>query len=135
MVRYERDWLRRIGLAVIGRFLMKPYPFVEAFFLDAARRFRDAVDLPLMLLGGVTRLDTMEQAIEEGFQFVALGRALIREPDLVRRMQAGESTASICDHCNKCVAEMELETGTRCVHWPPGRYPTIRSERERDEHG
>jgi 2,4-dienoyl-CoA reductase-like NADH-dependent reductase (Old Yellow Enzyme family) len=126
MVRYERDWLRRQGLRFIGRFLMKPFPFVEGFFLDAARRFREAVDLPLMLLGGVTRLDTMQGALEEGFDFIAMGRALIREPDLPRRMQRGELEASSCDHCNKCVAEMERPSGTRCVHWPEGMLPEIR---------
>ena len=62
---------------------MRAYPFEEAFFLPLARRFRAAVRLPLMLLGGVTRLDTMERALDEGFEFVAMGRALIRDPDLV----------------------------------------------------
>jgi 2,4-dienoyl-CoA reductase-like NADH-dependent reductase (Old Yellow Enzyme family) len=126
MIRYERDWTRRLGLRLMGRFLLRPHPFVEAFFLDAARRFREAVDLPLMLLGGVTRLETMSAALDEGFEFIAMGRALLREPDLPRRLQRGEASASICDHCNKCVAEMELETGTRCVHWPEGRLPAIR---------
>ncbi len=123
MVRNERDTLRRLGLRILGRFLLKSYPFEEAFFLSSARRVREAVDLPLMLLGGVNRLDTMEAAQLEGFEFIALGRALIRDPDLVLRMQAGTMQGSRCDHCNKCVAEMELPTGTRCVHWPPEFSP------------
>jgi 2,4-dienoyl-CoA reductase-like NADH-dependent reductase (Old Yellow Enzyme family) len=94
--------------------LIRAYPFEEAFFLPLARRFRTALGLPLMLLGGVTRLETMQRAIEEGFEFVALGRALIRDPDLVRRMQSGELTASRCVPCNRCVVEME-RGGTRCI--------------------
>ena len=43
-----------------------------------------------------------------------MGRALIRDPDLVQRMQAGETTASRCIPCNRCVIEME-RNGTRCV--------------------
>ena len=39
--------------------------------------------MPLMLLGGINRLDTMERAMAAGFDFVAMGRALLREPDLV----------------------------------------------------
>ena len=77
------------------------------------------ISLPLMLLGGVTRLDTMARALEAGFEFVALGRALIRDPDLVRRMQAGELTASRCVPCNRCVIEMERD-GTRCVERTDG---------------
>ena len=88
--------------------------FEEAFFLPMARRFREALSLPLMLLGGVTRLDTMTSAVDEGFDFIAMGRGLIRDPDLVARMQSGERSASRCDACNLCMIEME-RGGTRCV--------------------
>ena len=71
-----------------------------------------------MLLGGVTRLDTMERAIDEGFELIAMGRALIRDPDLVHRMQAGELSASRCVPCNRSVVEME-RGGTRCVRRDP----------------
>ncbi len=115
MIRYESDWVRKFGLLVCGPFLIRKYEFEEAFFLPSARRFRQAVKLPIMLLGGVTRLETMDRAVEEGFELIALGRALICEPDLVSRMQAGELTESACNHCNRCVAEMEREAGVRCV--------------------
>jgi 2,4-dienoyl-CoA reductase-like NADH-dependent reductase (Old Yellow Enzyme family) len=114
MIENQRHWLRRLAFRVLGRRLIRAYPFEEAFFLPLARRFRAALGLPLMLLGGVTRLETMQRAIEEGFEFVALGRALIRDPDLVRRMQSGELTASRCVPCNRCVVEME-RGGTRCI--------------------
>ena len=45
--------------------------------------------MPLMLLGGINRRDTMEQAMADGFDFVAMGRALLREPDLVNQLAAG----------------------------------------------
>ncbi len=76
-----------------------------------------------MLLGGVTQLDTMEAAHAEGFEFIALGRALIRDPDLVLRMQAGTMPESRSDPCSQCAAEMEPPTGTRCVHWPGATSP------------
>ena len=62
----------------------------------------------------------MNAAVREGFPFLALGRALIRDPDFVDQLAVGNLDRSRCDHCNKCVAEMELPTGTRCVHWPKG---------------
>jgi len=46
-----------------------------------------------MLLGGVTKLSTMTGAMQEGFDFIALGRGLIRQPDLVRQLEAGASDA------------------------------------------
>ncbi len=52
--------------------------------------FRRELAMPLMLLGGINRLDTMQQAMADGFDFVVMGgRALLREPDLVNRLQAG----------------------------------------------
>jgi 2,4-dienoyl-CoA reductase-like NADH-dependent reductase (Old Yellow Enzyme family) len=113
MIADQPHWLTRLGMRLVGPFLLRAWPFEEAFFLPLARRFREAVDLPLMLLGGVNRLDTMEKALAEGFAAVAMGRALIRDPDLVERMRAGELDASRCIHCNRCVVEMD-RGGTRC---------------------
>ena len=66
-----------------GKRFLKEYEFHEAYFLDKALRFRERLSMPLMLLGGINRRDTMEQAMAHGFDFVAMGRALLREPDLV----------------------------------------------------
>lgn len=72
-----------LGLRVIGRRLFRTYPFEEAFFLPLARQFRAALSMPLILLGGINRLDTAENTIAEGFEFVAMARALLRDPNLV----------------------------------------------------
>ncbi len=113
MIANDRNRVRRTALRLLGPFLMKPYRFEEAFFFDAARQFLAELEVPLMLLGGINQLETMNRAIEEGFAFVAMGRALIRQPGLPRLMQRGQ-TESLCVHCNLCVAEMERD-GTRCV--------------------
>ena len=98
---------RAVARVLLPR-MIRDHAFEEAFFLPTARRFRAAVDLPLMLLGGVTRLDTMTRALAEGFDFVALGRALIRQPDLVARLATGDLDASPCVPCNECMAYVGL---------------------------
>ena len=60
----------------------------------------------------------MDTAMAEGFAFVALARALLREPGLLRRIQADPQARSLCVHCNKCMPT--IYTGTRCVLVPPG---------------
>lgn len=107
----------RAMFKLFGRRFLPSYPFEEAFFLPYARNFRAALRLPLVLLGGITRRETIERAMGEGFEFVALGRALLREPDLVARMQAGTAGESLCVHCNKCMAT--IYRGTHCVLVPP----------------
>ena len=91
----------------------KAYPYEEAFFLPYARQFQRALSTPVILLGGITELATIESALAEGFAFVAMARALLREPDLPHRMEAGTSASSLCIHCNKCMPT--IYSGTRCV--------------------
>ncbi len=106
----------RLGFRVVGSRFLKAYPFEEAFFLPYARQFLGALSMPLILLGGVNRLDTVERALSEGFAFVAMARALLREPDLVGRWERGEDATGLCIHCNKCMPT--IYSGTRCVLVP-----------------
>jgi 2,4-dienoyl-CoA reductase-like NADH-dependent reductase (Old Yellow Enzyme family) len=113
----------RVAFRLTARRFMPAYPFEEAFFLPMARRFRAALSVPLILLGGITQLDTVRAALDDGFDFVAIGRALLREPDLVSRWQKGDTSESLCIHCNKCVPT--IYTGTHCVLVPAGERPGL----------
>jgi 2,4-dienoyl-CoA reductase-like NADH-dependent reductase (Old Yellow Enzyme family) len=104
---------QRLGFKLLGRALLRDYPFEEAYFLPLARQFRSGLDLPLILLGGINGTPSIMRAMTEGFEFVAMGRALLRDPDLVRKLQAGAATAGTCVHCNKCM--VSIYSGTRCV--------------------
>jgi 2,4-dienoyl-CoA reductase-like NADH-dependent reductase (Old Yellow Enzyme family) len=103
----------RLGFRLIGSRFLRTYPYEEAFFLPFARQFRAALGMPLILLGGITERATVDAALAEGFAFVAMARALLREPDLPARMQAGTASSSLCIHCNKCMPT--IYSGTRCV--------------------
>ena len=104
---------QRIGFKLLGRALLREYPFQEAYFLPLARQFRAALKMPLILLGGINSTAAIGQAMAEGFEFVAMGRALLRDPNLVAKLAAGSATAGTCVHCNKCMAS--IYSGTRCV--------------------
>jgi 2,4-dienoyl-CoA reductase-like NADH-dependent reductase (Old Yellow Enzyme family) len=107
----------RVALRLFGSRFMRTYPFEEGYFRPEARRVRAALDLPLILLGGINRLDTVYGAMADGFAFVALGRALLMEPDLIDRWRDDPSVAGSCTHCNRCMAT--IYRGTRCVLVPP----------------
>jgi 2,4-dienoyl-CoA reductase-like NADH-dependent reductase (Old Yellow Enzyme family) len=112
--RTQPALLRPVVRPILRR-IMPTYPFEEAFFLPFARQFRAALEMPLILLGGINRLDTIESAIDEGFPFVAMARALLREPDLPRKLAAQTSAESLCIHCNKCAPTIYSRVGTHCV--------------------
>ncbi|MGW2341383.1 NADH:flavin oxidoreductase [Streptomyces sp. NPDC001661] len=103
----------KTGIKLVGKKVLHSYPYDDAYLLDQARQIRAAVDMPLILLGGITGRPSMDLAMREGFQFVAMGRALLREPDLINRIQADADTPSLCIHCNKCF--VTIYGGTRCV--------------------
>ncbi len=102
-----------LGLRLIGGRMFRTYPFEEAFFLPLARQFRAALSMPLILLGGVNTIDTVTGALAEGFEFVAMARALLRDPDLVNKFRTGSTREGLCVHCTKCMAT--IYGGTRCV--------------------
>lgn len=102
-----------LGLRVIGSRMFRSYPFEEAFFLPQARQFREALAMPLILLGGINTMDTVETAMTEGFEFVAMARALLRDPDLVNKFRAETTREGLCVHCTKCMAT--IFGGTHCV--------------------
>lgn len=101
------------GLRMIGSRLFRTYPFEEAFFLPLARQFREALRMPLMLLGGINKLATVDTAMDEGFEFVAMARALLRDPNTVNKFREGQAIEGLCIHCQKCMPT--VYTGTHCV--------------------
>ena len=107
----------RVAIRLAGSRFLRSYPYQEAYLLDRARQFRAALTMPLILLGGITRKQTMDLAMAEGFAFVAMARALLREPDLLRRIQADPGARSLCIHCNKCMPT--IYSGTHCVLTSP----------------
>jgi len=103
----------RLAIQLTGSRFLRSYPYQEAYLLDRARQFRAALTLPLILLGGITRKQTMDLAMAEGFAFVAMARALLREPDLLHRIRSDPEARSLCIHCNKCMPT--IYSGTHCV--------------------
>ena len=115
----------RTGIKLVGSRVLREYPYSDGYLLEDSRQIRAAVGLPLVLLGGITNRAIMDTAMQEGFQFVALGRALLREPDLINRIQAEPRTRSLCNHNNKCMTT--IYRGTRCVLVPAKDTLTIES--------
>jgi 2,4-dienoyl-CoA reductase-like NADH-dependent reductase (Old Yellow Enzyme family) len=103
----------KLGIHLVGRHFLKEYPYRDGYLLDDAKQFRAQLKLPIVLLGGIANKAIMDTAMAEGFEFVAVARALLREPNLVNRIREQESDESLCIHCNKCM--VAFYGGTHCV--------------------
>jgi 2,4-dienoyl-CoA reductase-like NADH-dependent reductase (Old Yellow Enzyme family) len=113
MIEVEKDRFQKLSMRIFGRLIIRKYSFEENFFLPLARKIRANVKMPLVYLGGVTSTEGISRIMTEGFDLIAIGRALIHNPDFILRVRH-ENYTSPCDHCNKCVAEMDRE-GIKCV--------------------
>ena len=111
----------RPGVRLMGKRVMGSYPYEDLYMLPAARQFVPVVrNTKLILLGGITNRQHLETGMREGFDFMAMGRALLREPDLVNRMIADAGVRSRCNHNNKCM--VTVFGRTHCVLDPDQRY-------------
>ncbi len=88
----------------------------EAYFRDLARRVRHAVSCPVAAVGGLRRVETMEEMLTMGeADLFALSRPLIREPDLPARWASGDRSPARCVSCNRCFEPGRRGEGVYCV--------------------
>src|SRR6185436_18450368 len=106
------------------KWAMGSYPYEDLYMLAAARQFVPAVrNTKLILLGGITNRDHLDTPLAEGFGFMAMGRALLREPDLVNAMKSDPDVRSRCTHNNKCM--VTVFGHTHCALDPEQRYGPV----------
>lgn len=114
LIEQERNPIARLGLRLIGPRLFREYPYRELYFLDDARRIRERVRCQLVYIGGCSTRASIEILMREGFDFVQLGRPLLKDPDFARNAMADPGYDSGCTHCNRCVALIDHPDGIRC---------------------
>ncbi|WP_431232108.1 NADH:flavin oxidoreductase [Mycolicibacterium psychrotolerans] len=111
----------RPAVRLFGKRTMGVYPYQDLYMLDAARQFVPLMrNTKLILLGGITEREHLETGLAEGFDFFAIGRALLREPDRVNSMVSQPDSRSRCNHNNKCM--VTVFGRTHCVLDPVQRY-------------
>ncbi|MBW1607275.1 MAG: NADH:flavin oxidoreductase [Deltaproteobacteria bacterium] len=91
-------------------------PEKEAYNLELAQRIKDMVNCPVMVVGGFRSYEVAEKALREnGMDYIAMARPLIREPDLANRWLQGDDSAAKCISCNGCFKPGLEEGGIYCV--------------------
>ena len=75
----------------------------EGSFRAAAMALAACVDTPVVMVGGLRSLEKINQYLDETkIVYASLSRPLVREPDMIRRWQQGDTTPSLCVSCNTC---------------------------------
>lgn len=140
MTHYMKQLWLKYGVRMVGKYMIPKVPFKELYFLEDARRFRAALDLPLVYVGGVVSREGADKVLdEEGFDFVQMGRALLNEPDFVNRMRLEENHRCGCDHVNYCIARMysrEMACHKHCNDLTPAirrEIEKVKTQNAKDE--
>lgn len=110
----------------------------EAYYQDFAKAIKAAVDIPVILVGGIRTTETMTDILDSGdADFLALSRPFIREPDLVNKLVAGRTGMVECVSCNMCLphdGSIRCSAGARARRvWHDTSTPTTSETGEDDD--
>ncbi len=106
VVRYAIE-LEKHGadcLHVSGGLAITPMLIKRGALLEGAFKVREAVKIPVIGVGGINA-EMAVKLIEEGkLDFVAMGRALLADPELVIKLKEGRiDEIRPCTRCNDCI--------------------------------
>ena len=78
-------------------------PAKEAYFKDCSKAIKSAVNIPVILVGGIRSLQVINDLLENGFaDLVSMSRVFISEPDIVLKFKSGKVKKARCVSCNLC---------------------------------
>lgn len=116
LLKFEKNPILKLGMRMMGGSMFRDYPYHEMYLLEAAKKVRDRVKGNLVYIGGATETESLEIAMNSGFDFVQSGRPLMRDPAMIKHLQQyGHAYKNGCDHCNTCATLMGDPEGIRCV--------------------
>jgi 2,4-dienoyl-CoA reductase-like NADH-dependent reductase (Old Yellow Enzyme family) len=88
----------------------------EGYLIDYAAHIKMAIDVPVMVVGGMRSLQMMEDVIDTGKgDLISMCRPFIREPDLINRWSSGDTSPATCISCDGCLKETMRSRKLRCV--------------------
>jgi 2,4-dienoyl-CoA reductase-like NADH-dependent reductase (Old Yellow Enzyme family) len=106
MAYHIKNAFVKVLVYLFGYQLMKPLPYKQGYFLEEADKFRKAVKVPIVAVGGLNSLATINKALEMNFDGIGLARALIQNTNFVNDLKQKVIQKSACTICNYCVAVM-----------------------------
>ena len=129
----DKAWLK-YGVRACGKMMVPTVPYQEAFFLEDALRFRQAMpDMKFIYVGGLVAGDKINEVLSHGFEAVQMARSLLNEPDFVNRLKEDPHHRCGCRHSNYCIARMYSVDMACHQHLEEPLTPAIAREIERIE--
>ena len=107
MTHYMDKWWLKYGVRACGKMMVPTVTYEEAFFLEDALKFRQALpDMKFIYVGGLVAGDKINEVLSHGFEAVQMARSLLNEPDFVNRLKDDPHHRCGCGHSNYCIGRM-----------------------------
>jgi 2,4-dienoyl-CoA reductase-like NADH-dependent reductase (Old Yellow Enzyme family)/thioredoxin reductase len=102
--------------AASGYLNQPPYYVEEGVFVHLAEAIKSAVSLPVIAVGRIRNPVMADQIVRDGkADLVSMGRALIADPCLPKKAEAGRFDEIIpCLSCNRCIQTLRKDS-VRCA--------------------
>lgn len=95
----------------------KAYPFEPVWNRASFTAAKRTVSIPVFAVGGIRRLEECLEILDGGqADMVGMGRPFYAEPDLPRRLLAGDGREALCESSNRCVPPQQLGLRARCYN-------------------
>lgn len=95
----------------------RQYPFRPVWNRRHFAAAKRAVSIPVFAVGGIRRLDEINDILErDDADMIGIGRPFYAEPDLPRRLLAGDVEEALCESSNRCVPPQQLGLKARCYN-------------------
>ncbi len=111
MFKYKKlpRLVKAIAKPILKAVIKQPKPLLK-YNLDAATKIKDAVRIPVIVVGGINNRTDIDDIIKNTkLDFVSMCRPFIIEPDIVNKFEQGTQTSSKCIMCNHCIMIVEEE--------------------------
>ena len=99
--------LTKKALSWILPFMVKTYGPLENFNVCQAKQIKEAVDIPVIVVGGLRNMEDINNVFRLGAaDFVSLGRPLLTEPGFVNKLKSDDTHRSQCIECGYCIISL-----------------------------
>jgi 2,4-dienoyl-CoA reductase-like NADH-dependent reductase (Old Yellow Enzyme family) len=109
MAYYMKDKIMKFFVKAFGGMLIKEVPFKEGYFLEEAKQIQNVLTIPVIAVGGMNSMETIDKTFQLGFDWIQIARALIHNPSFVNDLKQEVIAKSGCTVCNFCIAKMYSE--------------------------
>jgi 2,4-dienoyl-CoA reductase-like NADH-dependent reductase (Old Yellow Enzyme family) len=116
----QMPYLQKKLMAPLIPFLLKRYQPLYNYNVEAGRKIKEQVTIPVIVVGGIRKLRDIEEIISENkADYVSMCRPFIIEPDIVSKFSSGKQVESRCIDCGYCLMGL-MANHLRCYY---GKIP------------